>query len=812
MRHLRMELVAAGRRATRRPLATAFAVLSLAIGLAALLLVAAALRTAHYRTLPGVTQAERLVEIGRADTPGDFDTLSYPDLVDMQTRVRALDAAWGHRLAQVYLAGDQGPVSVQAQFASGSYLPALGVRPALGRLLSPADEAPGAEHAVAVLSDGAHRRLFGGDPGIVGRTVRINGVAVRIVGVTEPGFLGHVAFVAIEVHLPLALGAALHLSGAELENRERRRSVWLHVGGRLAPGATLATARAELNALARHVATELPESQRERDLVAEPYGPLPAPARPVLAAVSGVLGALGLLLLAQASGNVAAMLFAQTEARSQELAVRSALGATPARLAFGALLDATLIVLAAGTGALLITFLGRDALGALGLPLPAGVDLALHVDGPVVLVAGSAALMLSLAAGLVPAWRLARRPPGAGLIGSQVIGGGRGRQRLCLVAIQTAVTLLMLAVAATMLASLRAAAGIDSGFRSDGIHVANTDMEPLALGADAAGARFDELTRRLEATPGIQHASYATLVPLSMSRMGFGDLRLAADPDRRFDADMNSVGPGFFATFGIQVRGRAIGTQDTLATDRVAVINETLARSIAPGGDALGRVFELGEGERWAPVTVVGIVPDGRYRDLADAGRPFAFLAARQWERERFSLMVASDLPAAELQRVVTETTRSVLPDLPPPHLQPFASYAALSLLPQRLVGSFAAILGGVALLLAGLGLYAALAHQVERRTREFGVRMALGADARAIARTAVGSALPWLGGGLVVGLLAALAARQVLQGLILGDAGLGLTGPVAALLLVMVTIALAIRVPLRRALAVKPMEALRQD
>ena len=806
------ELRWALRHLARRPGFLLLGVLSLGLGLAASALVFMAVNTLAWEPVPGLAEPERLVEVGRLSRDGSFDSFSYPDFDSVRSETRSLEQVFAWRMAPAYATVGRTPQRALALLVSGEYFTALGAGAAHGRLLVPADEAVPGAGEVVVASHAAFQRLFGGDPAAVGSEIAINGSRYTLVGVAARGFRGHITALQPDFFVPLSMAAPMHAGGAS--ERDSRQSRSLMLGGRLAPGATLEQANAELEALALRLAEAHPESNSEVRFAVAPLRPLPHAAQRLIGMLAGALFVLCIAIVVLACTNLAGVLLAQGEARAGEFAVRNVLGASRGRIARQLLLESCLVAAGAGALALVLVQWGKGLLNLLPLPATYPIDLALRFDARVAAFCVVATAVVALGFGLLPALRVSRAAPGRDA--ARVGGGLRGdRQRLRhgLLAFQATMTVALLLTAALVLRALQTADPAETGFRTEHVYTAEVDLTPLGMEPGPAAERLTRLTDALRQVPGVTQAGFASVVPLTLSRLGFGPARAeaAADPVRM---DVNTVGEGFFDAFGLPVRGRALDRTDVAGGPRTAVINAALAERLFGTADPLGQSFEMGGPSSWQPVRVVGVVPDGRYASLSDVGTPFAFLPAAQWQRTEFSLVLQTDgtLGAEGLRRAIEQELGPLLPGVPPPAVHDFASAAMLSVLPQTILATAASALGVLALVLAAVGLHGVLAFQVQRRVREIGLRRALGAPSPRLLRGVLGRSLAWLGAGALLGVLLA----QLLA-LALGDLLFGVRGhdPAALAIVVLACVAMlvsAAAIPVRRALTLQPGEALRHD
>jgi predicted permease len=796
----------------RRPGFLVLGALGLGLGLGGVALVVAVLNTFVLRPVPGIHAPTPLVEIGRISRGGGFDSFSFPDFVDVRERVAALDRVYAHSTTLAYLQRDSEVAPAMARLVSGNYFDALGVRSAHGQLLGPQHDAVAGGSPVVVLGHSAFERWFDSDASRIGSEISINGSSYTLIGVVDAQFRGHEAVIEPDIYVPLAMAQSMNLHPDSI--RSSRGSRWLHLGGRLAADASLTQVQAELSGLAHSLAETFPDSNSEVQFDAALLRATPREATQIVGLIAAALLTLCMAVLALACVNLAGVMLARGETRRAELAMRSVLGAGRARLARQLFLEALVVGLAAAAVALATAWLGRDVLNALPLPFPLPLDLSLAIDLPVVLSTLGVALIVSVAFGLLPALRISAHAPGRGgslgEAGSGKISRQRGRHML--LAVQAGLTVALLATAGLVIRSVQEAAAVDTGMRTEGVFLADLDLEPLGLAGEIGSESIEAVATRLREIPGIHGAGFASVVPLTLSSLGYGAARLPGQDTRGIRLDVNTVGEGFLDTLGIAVRGRPILASDTSSVERVAVLNASVARALFGEQDPLGQVFELGSRDEWQPIRVVGIAPDGRYSTLSDAGKSFAYLAAPQWERSEFTLFLHSSIEIGALQEALKDVVANRLPGLPPPRLQRFSDVAQLSVLPQTVLAGAASLLGLLALVLAATGLYGVMAYQVASRTREFGVRKALGAAPARIVSTLLRPSLTWLLPGALLGLLLGQGAALLFGSALFGVRPFDPAASVGVLALFLCMLLLAAALPTARALRLGPSEALRHD
>ncbi len=817
METLLQDLRYAARRLARSPAFTAVAVLTLALGIGANVAIFGVLNGVLLRPLP-YDEPDRLVKLWNRWEGSPEADLSPAEYFDYRDRVTAFVAMGAYATGAVNLTGGDAPERLGAGYLSAGVFPALGVDPALGRRFTPEEDSPSGE-PVVVLGHGLWTRRFGADPSVVGRTVFMNGSAHRVVGVMPPGFRlpedlrgeGET-----EIYLPL---------GIDRTTVPNRGSHFLHGMARLRTGVTPEQAAAEVAGVARVFVDEYPDDYPEAMRFGATTEPLSeyvvGDARPMLLIL---LGAVGLVLLI-ATVNVAGLLLVRADARQREMAVRGALGAGRWHLARQLLAESGLLALLGGIGGVLLAVCATQMLVLLNppnLPRPEAIGIDLRV----LAFAAAVSLLASLLFGLAPALHASR--PGLGRAlresgHSSTAGADRQRFRSVLVASEVAVAVVLLVGAGLLVRSFVALRSVDPGYRTEGVLTLRLSLPQADYPDESAPAFYRELRERVAAIPGVTAAGAVTNLPLVS---GLGDLnfriegRPMAEGDVSPRADWQAVTPGYFEAMGMRVlRGRVLAPTDDERAPGAVVINESLARRYWPGADPLGARFELGGGAGPGWVTVVGIVRDLRHTSLAEPPRPEMYLSHVQfrfWDSgapvRAMTLAVAGGTSPAALVPSVRDAVRRMDPDLPLADVRTMAQVRADSVAEPRFVMLLLTLFAGVALALASIGVFGMLAHAVVQRTREIGIRIALGAGAgevsRMVVRRGIGTALA----GLAVGIPAALAASRVLTGFLFGVSATDATTFVAIPLLLLAVASIASYLPARRATRVDPMVALRNE
>ena len=738
-----------------------------------------------------------------------------------RSRAVSLDGVYAAKLdpQPISLGGADGAERVYGVVVSANYFAVLGARPRLGRMFNLADgEEPGSA-ALTVISHRLWTRRFNADPRLVGQTILLNGHPFTVVGVASEGFQG-TTIIAPDLWVPLSMvNEAMPRIGSRILTS--RGSVWLVFGARLKSGVTMRQARAELALLGQALEREHPLDNRGRGLVVTTSSSFPGHMAPI-AGFMALLMALVALVLLIACVNLTGVLLARAAARSREIAVRLAVGAGRARL-LRQLLTETLLLFLLGAAAGLAIARGMTTmlLGVLpALPMP--VDVSLSLDGRVVAFTLGLSLVAAVLSGLVPALH-ASKVDLAGHLRDDAQGGpARARLRHAFVIGQVALSLLLVVAGGLFLRALQRAGAIDPGFDARDVELTSLDLS--IGGYDAARGRIfaHQVIERVRAIPGVEDASVAAVLPLGGSGMGLGGISApgATRPGGQasFDADWNVIEPRYFSTMRLPlVAGRDFTDADRDSTTGVAIVNETMARRLWPGQDALGKELlhhTEGAGAGTSNVrhlTVVGVARDAKYRSLDDRQRNFIFVPLQQQYVSRLTI-AARTAGGRHVLAEVRSLLAQIDPNLPIVRAQTFENHSALGLVPQRVAASVSGSLGIVGLLLAAIGIYGVTAYAVARRTREIGIRIALGAQRRDVVEMVLRQGMMLAAVGVAIGLPLAAVASRLLQPLLLGIPAIDLVTFAGAALLFALVGLVACYVPARRATKIDAMEALRYE
>jgi predicted permease len=807
------------RQLVQAPLFTVTAVASLAIGIGANAAIFSIANAVLLAPTPGVTDMARLVDIGRTTGGRGFDTVSYLTYADLRDRVAAFEGVYAMRLepAPLSLGGADGAERIYGELVSASYFDVLGLTPAAGGFFRTPEERIGVPLRKVVLSYAFWQRRFDGQPSIVGQPVVLNGDPFTVAGVAPAGFAGTTVLTP-DVWVPLTSEGRGMMN---LETLRSRQSVSLIIAARLKPGVSLDQARAATAAFAAELQREHPEIYRDRGFAIVPASRVPGIGPQFVVPFLSVLMGLVALVLLVACTNLAGLLLARGAARSREIAVRLALGA-PRRAIFSMLLVESLVLFGAGALAALGIALGMMRLMASVLPtLPVPIALDLGLDGRVLAFTSLLALLTGVLTGAVPALQSAR---GDLVPDLKSDSSGRRRQRLrhVFIAAQMAACLLLIIMAGLFIRALVTATRVDAGLQIDGVDIASVDFGLGDYPDTRIAAAAEDVRQRFAAIPGVASVGTAAMVPLEGGGLGLGALRTpgTADPAAFIDTDWNVISPDFMDAVRLPLtRGRVFTGADRDGAPLAAIVNEQFARMVWPGQNAIGKTLENGDfrpgrATTIRTLTVVGVARDAKYRWLGESPRPFIYVPLAQFPMRQvhYFLRRHDSAGAVALQPAVREALAGFDRQLPLVRMASFRQSAEVGMLPQRLAASIAGGLGAVALLLGGIGIFGVTAFAVTSRTREIGVRMALGADPRRIQRSVLWHGLRLTAIGGAVGLALAVGTAQLLTDFLFGVSpsdplALGTTTTTLA------AVALAASwIPARRAARTDPMRALRAE
>jgi macrolide transport system ATP-binding/permease protein len=797
----------------RKPAFALIAVLTLGLGIGANVTMFSWTQIMLQRQIRGVPDGARLVALNGTTRSRIDLSVSYPYFLDLrERRPDSVEDVIAFTLAPMSLRTNGGdPQRTFGQLVSGNFFTALGVRPALGRAFLPEEDTTLNGHPVVVISDNFWHRRFSGDPSIVGRAVMLNGVAYTVIGIAPPEFRGTEPYLNLDLWVPMAMQPSVTSGGNRLGVRGNS---WLEAMVKLKAGVTIARAQADLDLVARNLADTYPDD-KGRGLKLSELWRAPSSGGPAVVAVMVIQQSVACVVLLIACANVANLLLAKAASRQRETAVRLTLGASRGRLVQQLLTESTLLAVAGGLCGIVMSYWTKDLVRLFIPPAPLPIEMNPTIDLSVVVFALIMTGASIVAFGLVPALQGSMSSVGAGLkesSGQLTASPRRARIRQTLVVAQVALSLMLLVSAGLFLRTLQNAQALDPGFSTRTGLLASIDLLPAGYDAPRGRAFFRELLARVRELPGVEAASIATKVPLGFG--GNSDTGANIDgytpaPNEEISIYYNRVGSDYMKTMGIAVvAGREFTDRDTTDRPDVVVVNETLVKRYFSGRDPIGGRIRLGE----RTLQVIGVARDGKYSSITEAPRSFMYMPVQQWYRADTVLHVKTAVDPGSLVPRIHEVLRGLDSNVPLFDVRTIAEQLSIAVFIQRMVASLLGAFGGLALLLATVGLYGVIAALSAQRTPEIGMRMALGATRRDIVSLIVRQGLALTLTGVAIGLIAALGATRLFKSLLVGvSATDGISFAGTTVLLVLVALA-ASYLPARRAARIDPLQALRNE
>jgi putative ABC transport system permease protein len=815
---------------------TLIAILSLALGIGANTSIFSLVNAVFLRQLP-VAEPHNLIFVfsGTRDSP--WSVASYPNYVDFRDKNEVFGELAAYGDITVSLSSSDTPDLVNGLIVTGNYFDALGVRAALGRTISPDEDRMPNSHPVAAISHRLWQKRFGGRPDIIGQHLALNGYGFTIVGVMPAGFEGAEILETKDIYLPMMMQAIVRPPRGGFSGEmnpdllQQRRAGWLRMIGRLKPGMTIEQAQAGISIIASQLEQAYPNENRNKVATLFPVSKIdPRGYRSLLSVAMLLIAVVGMVLLI-ACANVANLLLARASSRRKEIAMRLALGASRARLVRQLLTESMLLALMGGVAGLILAVWTNELLKA--TPPPTGIfsfNLDFHIDGSVLLFTLALSLLTGIVFGLAPAWQSSRPDLVAALkdeAQSTFHGQWRFNLRNVLVIAQVALSLMLLIGAGLFLRSLRHAHSIDPGFDTNKILTASLNINLLRYTKTQGKEFYRQVIERIESLPGVQSASLARVVPISgggritslvlegqtgQERSPGGQGGGAGSDDNIQTVATNVVGLKYFQTMGIAlIRGRDFTAQDNEGSTSLVMINEAFVRRYYTDQDPLGKRIRLGSAQSpWREI--IGVVRDSKYRSLSEDPTPFIYQPLAQNHETGMTLFVRASGDPLSVAGSVRREINSLEKNLPLNDLQPLAKLLDSSLYPARMGAVLLAIFGLLALVLAAVGLYGVMSFATSQRVHEIGVRMALGAQRQDVLLLVLKEGMLLVTIGIVIGMIAALAATRLLAGFIFGISTTDITTfAVIPLILAMVGL-LASSIPARRATRVDPIVALRYE
>jgi macrolide transport system ATP-binding/permease protein len=762
----------------RNPGFSIVSVLCLTLGIGANAAVFSWIEGVLLRPFPLVAHQERMVAISGTEPHGVdkgalgccYTDVSWPDFQDFQTNCKLMDWLIVDRITGTTLSIGNRAERVTGSVVSSNYFDALGIHPILGRGFEPAEDTGRNAHPVTVISYWLWKERFKGDPAIVGKAQLLNGVPHTIVGVAPEGFYGTFVGYPMQFWVPVSMQEVFDPGGYKLDDRGE---TWIEGFARLKPGVTMEQAQAEISGVAKRLESDYLATNRGRGVKLFPLWKTPFNRAGALAPTLEIALAVVFFVLLIACANVSSLLLVRSLARRHEITVRLAIGAKRGRLLRQLLTEGLVLSVLAAAGGLAVAYLCRNLL-VVFFPLSSvmATNLAGAMDWRVLVFSLGICLISTLMFGLVPALQTSKVDLAGALkseSGTSFGGRGKSRIRSALVLFQVSLSFILLVGGSLLMQSLRRIRTADPGFSADKVMVTGFDLVSAGYDATRAKSFQDGLVDRVQALSGVESAALARIPPFSFASYFSAPVTVdgyQSAPNERPTEEYNQVGPGYFATMGIPVvSGREFTRADNDTTFPAVVVNEQMVAKYWHGQDPVGKRMQVRD--RW--MQVIGVARNSTYATFAEETEPFFYVSLGQLGRSfavRTNLMIRTSRSPGTMATALAHEVRSLDAGLGLSEVITLREYMNRSALAsQQIVVALLSIFGGIALLLAAIGLYGVMSYAVSQSTREFGLRIALGATPSDLLRLVMSHGLTLTVGGVVLGSVAALALTRLIVG-----------------------------------------------
>ena len=769
-------------------------------------------------SVPNPSNLIRPMEI--AEDRGVADEFSYPDFLDYRDQSTSYTGLAAEDMLQAAINAENQNDVIWGQVVSANYFDVLEVKPILGRTFLPDEDKNVGANAVVVLSHSFWQRRLASDPNIVGKTVSLNNRAYQVIGVTPEYFVGSKFALALDFWTPISMSDDLRRSTDLLKERGAH---WMNVIGRLKPGVSISQASAEMNAIASRLNQAYPDtraSNTQAQVMTEVDGRWGEMGGTFKSGGAIAMAIVGLLLLI-ACANVANLMLARAAARRKEIGIRLALGANRARLIRQLLTESVMLSIAGGLLGLLLAFWVTDLMQAFVPVLEYKiVDNFFAIDSRALVFTLVISLATGLVFGLAPAWH-SSNPDVVPVLKGDPEHARRGKMRAfglrnVLVVAQVALSLVVLVCGGLFIKSFRRAQTMDPGFSNDkGLIVS---LSPTLVGYEEEQSRnfYKQVLERVSHVPGIDAASYTRTLPLGDSSNSNGPILREGEILQRGSAGRNImntvVSPGYFNTMQIPiVEGRDFDDRDTTKTKRVIVINQRMAEILWPSESAVGKKIFIGADSK-DPLEVVGVVKTGKYRTLAEDPKPFYYYSMDQLRPRTMALVMRPNVDPLSIVGAIRSEVAAIDRRVPLFAVKTMEQHKTYALWAPNMAATFSLAFGVVAILLSAVGLYSVMAYVVSQRTREVGIRMALGANRSDVMKMITRQGMKLAAVGVGIGFLLALALAKLVSSLLIGISGYDVTTFVLVPALLVLVALVACYLPARRATKVDPLIALRYE
>ncbi len=800
----------------KRPAFTAIAVITLALGIGANTAIFSLVNMVLLRPLP-VTQPDQIVSVALRGQSDPILAFSYPNYKDFRDRNQVLTDLLVYRFVPMSLSRQDANERIWGYEVSGNYFDMLGVKAIKGRTFLPEEDRTRLSHPVAVISYGAWQRRFAADPDLVGKEIRLNNHPFKIIGIAPEGFKGTELVYTPELWVPISMIEWVEPGATWLDNRNSGNLLAI---GRLKPGISEKEAEGSLNLLAQQLAKEYPDTNEGQMVLLTPPGFIIPDLRGSVVSFTWIMmAAVGLVLLVTCI-NLAGLLLARATDRRKEIAIRLALGAGRRRLIRQLLTESTVLSLIGGVIGFWLALWTINLILAFRPPIDFPLALDISVDWRVLLFSLFISLVAGAVFGLAPALQATRPVLTSALKDTTGPGGySRSRLRSILVVAQLALSLMILIGAGLMARALQQLRTMDPGF--DPVNALTVSFDLGLQGYDEAKGQqfYRQVVERVASLPGVKSAALTTNIPLGLNYSS-NNVYVEGQPLERGTnlpvAMVASVGLRYFETMSTALlHGREFTDQDLETTEKVAIVNETFVRRLIPDARsadaAVGRRFSFNNNQ--GPfVRIIGVARDGKYFNISEEPRSFVWGPLRQDYNNSASLVVRTTGDPRAALAAVRNAVGSLDLNLPLYDVKTLTEHMRLALFPGRVAATVLGVFGLIALILSAIGIYGVTSYAVAQRTREIGIRMALGARLGDVLMLVVGNGIKLLAIGVGIGLIGAYLLTRAMTSLL---SGISPTDPVTFIFVsvLMVTVALlATFIPARRATRVDPLVALRYE
>jgi predicted permease len=811
MDRLLLDLRLALRRLRQNPGFSIVAILTLSLGIGANTAIFSVINAVLLRPLP-VERSSELVAVNETLAGNTFPTLSVPNFRDMRDRNTVLAGLAAYRILPASIGLPGASQRLWGYLVTGNYFDMLGVKPVRGRLLLPEDDRVPGGHPVAVISYSCWQKRFGGDPSVVGRHVKFNSMDFTVLGVAPQGFFGTELFYVPEVFFPLMMQKELEGGNGYLERRDVSNTF---IVGRLKTGVSMAQAQAGLNSLARKLAEEYPKEDAGMKVVLTPPGLAGNYLRGAVVGFAAALFGVSCLVLLVACTNLASMLLARASDRRKETAIRLAIGAERGRLIRQLLTENMVAALAGGAGGALLTLWITDTLSAwrpaMDVPLFANITVDFRVFAFALLMSVATTLLF----GLLPALQSTKTDLVSAL--KNEAASERSRRwhvRDYVVASQVGLSVLLLVCSVLVVRSLQRALHAPIGYNPEGAVTVSFDLNMQGYN-EARGRAFErQLLEKVRAIPGIQSAALVDSLPLSLSSSSDSVFIEGQPQPKAAEAPLAyyyTVSADYFPTLETKLlKGREFEARDKPGGNRVAVVNQAFVEKLLHGAQPLGKRFMLSPDGK--PIEIVGVAEDGKYISLSENRSPAFWIPLEIWYSANASLVARTGMNGAQAVQLLRNAVRDLDPMVALYSAGTMTEQLDLPLFPARAAASALGAFGFLALILVATGIYGVMAYAVSRRTREIGIRMAIGASQAQVLGMIGRRALMLIGTGTAVGLGLALMVARLLGQILYGVEPTDPVTYAAVFLMILAIAVVACCIPAMRAIRINPVSALRQE